>query len=141
MNDQFSTVGAGQDVSTRGQCGPGEVVFEQRVAGRFLEFSLSHPARSATAVVQQRERPRRSVTANQSAPCLGQPRSLPQEDLERGGGGLTRPVRGRYGVPVATLSMSVDLDRPPSGTKLLDLGAQNGPGLLQQVEQLFGEFL
>jgi hypothetical protein len=33
MNDQISTVGAGQDVFTRGQCGPYEVLLEQRVAG------------------------------------------------------------------------------------------------------------
>ncbi len=63
MNDQISTVGAGQDVFTRGQCGPDEVVLEQRVAGSFFDFSLTHPARSEGAVVQQRERPRRSVTA------------------------------------------------------------------------------
>jgi hypothetical protein len=50
----------------RGQCGPGEVKLEQRVGGSFFEFSLSHPARSETAVVQQRGRPRRSVTANQA---------------------------------------------------------------------------
>ena len=89
MNDQIGTVGAGQDGFTRGHRGPDEVGLEQRVAGSFLEFSLSLPARSARAVVQQRERPRRSVTANQPAPCLGQPRSLPQEDRERSGGGLT----------------------------------------------------
>jgi hypothetical protein len=61
---------------TRGQCGPGEVIVEQRVAGSFLEFSLSHPARSEGAVVHQRGRPRRSVTANQPAPCRCQGRSL-----------------------------------------------------------------
>ena len=65
MNDQIRTDGAGQEVFTRGQCGPGVVGLEQRVAGSFFEFSLSHPARSETDVVQQRERPRRSVTANQ----------------------------------------------------------------------------
>ena len=70
----MSTVGAGQDVFTRGQCGPDEVVLEQRGAGSFLEFSLSPPARSEGAVVHQRGRPRRSLTANQAAPCLGQPR-------------------------------------------------------------------
>ena len=64
MNDHIGTVGAGQDVFTEGQCGPGEAVLEQRVAGSFLEFSLSHPARSEGAVVQRRGRPRHSVTAN-----------------------------------------------------------------------------
>ena len=39
MNDQFSTVGAGQDVFARSQCGPVEVTLEQRVAGSFAEFS------------------------------------------------------------------------------------------------------
>lgn len=63
MSDQIGTVGAGQEVFTRGQCGPDEVVLEQRVAGRFFDFSLTHPARSDGAVVQQRGRPRRSVTA------------------------------------------------------------------------------
>ena len=46
MNDQISTVGAGQDVFTRGQCGPDAVMLEQRVAGSFFDFSLTHPARS-----------------------------------------------------------------------------------------------
>ena len=50
MNDQIGTVGAGQDVFTRDQCGPDEAVREQRVAGSFLEFSLNHPARSEGAV-------------------------------------------------------------------------------------------
>ena len=90
MNDQISTVGAGQDVFTKGQRGPGEVMVEQRVAGRFFDFSLTHPARSETAVVQQRERPRRSVTAKERAPRPGQPRSLAKQDPERRGGGLTR---------------------------------------------------
>ena len=63
MNDQVSTVGAGKSLFSRGQRRPGEIGPEQRVAGRFFEFSLSHPARSARAVVQQRERPRRSVRA------------------------------------------------------------------------------
>jgi hypothetical protein len=38
MNDQISTVGAGQDVFARGQRGPDAAVFEQRVAGSFLTF-------------------------------------------------------------------------------------------------------
>ena len=42
MDDHISTVGAGQDVFARGQCRPTEVMREQRVAGSFLEFSLSH---------------------------------------------------------------------------------------------------
>jgi hypothetical protein len=90
MNDQISTVGAGQDVFMRGQYGPDEVMLEQRVAGSFFDFSLTHPARSETAVVQQRERPRRSVTANQPAPCRCQGRSLrsrcgaKQSSLDRG---------------------------------------------------------
>lgn len=54
MNDQISTVGAGQDGFTRGQCGPDEVVLEQRVAGSLFDFSLTHPARSEGAVVKQR---------------------------------------------------------------------------------------
>ena len=86
----IGTVGAGHGLFTRGHCGPDEVMLEQRVAGSFLEFSLSHPARSAGGVVQQRERPRRSVTANQRAPSPSQPQSLPQGDPERRGGGLTR---------------------------------------------------
>jgi hypothetical protein len=94
MNEQISTVGAGQDVFTRGHCGPDEAVLEQRVAGRFFDFSLTYPARSEGAVVTQRGRPRRSVTANQPAPCRGQPRSLPQEDPEQSGGGLTRALEG-----------------------------------------------
>ena len=76
MNDQISTVSAGQDVFTSGQCGPHEAVLEQRVAGSFFDFSLTHPARSEGAAVQQRERPRRSVTANQTAPCHCQGRRL-----------------------------------------------------------------
>jgi hypothetical protein len=51
MNDHVSTVGAGQDVFARGQCGPDEAVLEQRVAGSFFDFSLTHPARSEKAVV------------------------------------------------------------------------------------------
>jgi len=38
MNDQISTVGAGQKVFTRRQCRPHEAVLEQRVAGSFLTF-------------------------------------------------------------------------------------------------------
>jgi hypothetical protein len=53
----------------RGHHGPDEVALEQRVAGRSFDFSLTHPARSETAVVQQRERPRRSLTARWPAPC------------------------------------------------------------------------
>jgi hypothetical protein len=45
-----------------GQCEPDGVRLEQRVAGSLFEFSLSHTARSETAVVPERERPRRSVT-------------------------------------------------------------------------------
>jgi hypothetical protein len=65
MNDQISTVGAGQDVFTSSQCGPDQVVHEQRGAGNLFEFWLSHPARSEEAVVHQRGRPNRSVTADQ----------------------------------------------------------------------------
>ena len=42
MNDQISTVGEAQDVSTKGQCGPDAAVLEQRVAGSFFDFSLTH---------------------------------------------------------------------------------------------------
>jgi hypothetical protein len=94
MNDQISTVGAGHDVFTRGQCGPVEVILEQGVAGSFFDFSLTHPARSARAVVSQRGRPRRSVTAKEPAPCPGQPRSLAKQDPERCGGELTRASQG-----------------------------------------------
>jgi hypothetical protein len=50
MNDQISTVGAGQGVFTNGQRGPDEVVLEQGVAGSFFDFPLTHPARSENAV-------------------------------------------------------------------------------------------
>ena len=99
MNDQISTVGAGQDVFTRGQCGPVEVTLEQRVAGRFFDFSLTHPARSERAIVAQRGRPRRSVTANQPTPCRCQGRSLrsrceaKRHSLDRDLGGV-----GNYGL-------------------------------------------
>jgi hypothetical protein len=59
--------------------------------------TLDTPARASRfegAVVQQRKRPRRCVTAGQPAPCPGQPRSLPQEDPERSGGGLRRSLEG-----------------------------------------------
>jgi hypothetical protein len=56
MDDQISTVVAGQDVFTRGQCGPDEIVLEQRVAGRFFDFSLSHTARSEGAVILAQSR-------------------------------------------------------------------------------------
>ena len=119
MNDQVSTVGAGQDVFTRDQCGPGEVVFEQRVAGRFLETSLSHPARSEGAAVQQRERPRRFVTANHPAPCPCQGRSL----------------RSRYGAKRS--SLDCDLEGPafarPSRTVA---GYSAGRGLMESLAKV-----
>jgi hypothetical protein len=82
MNDQIRTVGAGQDVFTKGQCGPAEVVLEQIVAGSFFDFSLTHPARSEGAVVQQRERPRRSVTAN-NQPRVAVKAEVCEADAER----------------------------------------------------------
>ena len=42
MSDQISTAGAGQELFMRGQYGPDEVVLEQRVAGSFFDFSLTH---------------------------------------------------------------------------------------------------
>jgi hypothetical protein len=66
MNDQISTAGAGHDVISWGQCWQAEVVREQRSAGRFFDFSLTHPARFEGAVVQQRERPCRYVAADQA---------------------------------------------------------------------------
>jgi hypothetical protein len=91
MNDQISTVGAGQDVFTRGQRGPHGIVLEQRVAGSFFDFSLTHPARSEGVVVQQRERPRRSVTADELGPAsLSRPKSA-----SRCAAALTGNLRGR----------------------------------------------
>jgi hypothetical protein len=46
-----------------GQCGPDEVMLEQRVAGSFLEFSLSHPARSEEPLFTNRDDHVVSVTA------------------------------------------------------------------------------
>ena len=46
--------------------------------GRFLTFLLTHPARSEGAVVQQRGRQRRSVTATKLSRPQSQPRSLPK---------------------------------------------------------------
>jgi hypothetical protein len=68
-------------------------MLEQRVAGRFFDFSLTHPARSDRAVVQQRERPRRSVTARQPAPCRCQGRSL-QSRCEAKRSSLDRDLEG-----------------------------------------------
>jgi hypothetical protein len=56
---------AQEDVFARGQCGPDEVVLEQRFAGRSFDFPLTlHDLRKPLV---QREGPRRSVTANQPA--------------------------------------------------------------------------
>jgi hypothetical protein len=56
MIDQMSTVGADQDVFPRGQHGPDEAALEQRVAGRFFDFSLTHTARSEGAVILAQSR-------------------------------------------------------------------------------------
>jgi hypothetical protein len=96
MNDQIGTVSAGQEVLTRDQSGPDEAMLEQRVAGSFFDFSLTHPARSEGAVVHQRGRPRRPVTAKQPAPCRCPGRSLRRRcgaersslDRDLGGAGL-----------------------------------------------------
>ena len=57
MTDQISTAGAGQELFMKGQGGPDEVALEQRVAGSFFDFSLTHLHDLNVAVVQQRERP------------------------------------------------------------------------------------
>jgi hypothetical protein len=94
MNDQVSTVGPGQDVFTRGQCGPDEAVLEQRVAGSFFDFSLTHPARSEGAVGTTGTTT--SFRNCQSGgPVPGSTQSLPKEDPEGSGGGLTQVSRGR----------------------------------------------
>jgi hypothetical protein len=111
-----------------GQDRPDEIGSEQGVAGCFFEFSLTTLHDLNRAVVQQRERPRRSVTANQPAPCRCQGRSLRSRcgakrssldrDLEGPGYQLDRQTGKLVGdAPTGIGHVSVQVDPPVIATK------------------------